>query len=821
MFWDILRRDVQHTVRLARKSPLFTFTAIAALALGIGANSAIFTAVQSMLLEPLPYRDAERLVMVWSSNVREGRDRNPVSPANFEDYASMTQSLDSLDYVLSFLNPIPVQGADATPLVQMMRVGPRVFEILGREPLLGRTIHPADRNVAVISHGLWDRLFGQDPSAVGRTITLVGNETLEIIGVMPPDFVFPYRTMLGVGGFGRALSADIWAPMPLEGPRMRTAEGLLVRNVHFLATVGRLKPGVSVEQAQADLRAVARRLEVAHPDTNTGWSATVVRLLDQTIGPVRPALVMLLVGVGVVLLMACINVASLTLARSVARGREFAVRAAVGASRGRLVQQAITEGILLAGLGALAGLIVVRWSVDALVALAPATLPRISEVTPDGRVVAFTLVVGLITGVIVGLLPALSASRVDVRHALDPARGTGRVSRHATRARAALVVAQVALALALAIAATLLGRSFVSVLSVDAGFNPANLLTMQINIPDRYTTPATRRAFYEEWFDRLERLPGVVAVGGTTRVPLGSGSVTSIISVEHRPADAEAPIEVEFRRAMRRYFDAMQIRVLRGRTFGVDDGPTAPPAAVVNGAFVRRVFPNEDPLGKRIRLGTSGDSPWLTIIGVVGDVRHGGLEEVPAPELYVDYRQNPPVGPFVVVRTAGEPAALASAVRAEARAFDASMPIYDLATMEDLRAAAVAERRFVSLLVGLFGALALVIALVGVYGVMTLMVTERTAELGVRMALGASRGAVLALVIGQAARLALIGAALGLGLAVALTPLLQTQLYGVTAHDPVTLAGVPAAMLTIALLSAWIPARRAMHVDPVQALRYD
>jgi putative ABC transport system permease protein len=821
MFWDNVRGDVQYTLRLARRSPIFTSAVVLTLALGIGANSAIFTAVKSMLLEPLPYRHAERLVMVWSHSVREGRDRNTISPANFSDYAAQSQTLESLDYLLSFLIPLPVRNVGDAAVVQMMRVGPRVFDILGRDALIGRTPRPGDQNVAVISHGLWTRLFGNDPSVVGRPLVLAGNETLSIIGVMPQDFVFPYRTMLTPGAFGRALSADVWAPMPMEGPRFRTAEGLLVRQVHFLAAVGRLRPGVSVEQAQADLRAVARQLEVAHPQTNTGWSATVVPLLDQTVGAIRPALMLLLTGVGVVLLMACINVASLTLARSVARQREMAVRAAVGAGRARLVQQSITEGLLLGGLGALASLIVVRWAVDALVAFAPLTLPRVAEVTPDTSVVAFTIIVGVLAGVLVGILPALSASRVDVRQAMDSVRGSGRASRAAVRARSSLVVAQIALAVTLSIAAALMLRSFLSVLAVNPGFNSDGLLTMQINIPDRFTTPESRRTFYEEWFDRLERIPGVVAVGGTTRVPLGSGNVTTVLAIEGRDSSSREPVEVEFRRSMRRYFDAMQMRIVRGRGFHVADGPGAPPVAVVNETFVRRIFPNEEPLGRRVRMGMSPDAPWLTIVGVVGDVRHGTLEEVPSPELYVDYRQNPPLGPFIVIRTIGDPAALAPLVRAEARAFDSTMPLYDIATMNELRGVAVAERRFTSLLVTVFGALAFATAIFGVYGLVTLTVTERTSEVGLRVALGAPRTAVLMLVMGQAARSAAAGAALGLVLALLTTPLLERELYGIGPRDLATLAGVPAILIAVALLAALIPAQRAAWIDPAQALRQD
>jgi len=820
MFWDTLREDVQFALRLARRSPLFTFTAIAALALGIGANSAMFTAVHHMLLAPLPYQEPERLAMVWSSNLREGRDRNSISPANFVDYAEMNRSFESMEYALSFLVPLAIRDQGDAAIVQMLRVGPRLFDLLGREPLLGRVIHPDDRDVAVISHSLWRRAFGADPSVLGRTIVLSGNETVSIIGVMPPDFVFPYRTMLGPAGFGRALTADIWAPMPLEGPRMRTPEGLLVRDMHGLAAVGRLKPGVSVEAARADLRSVARQLEAQYPASNTGWSATVVPLLDQTVGTIKPALALLLTGVGVVLLMACINVASLTLARSVGRQRELAVRAALGASRLRLIRQSLTEGMLLAIAGAAASLLVVRWSVDALVAIAPVTLPRIAEVRPDLTVVAFTLVVGMLTGAIVGFLPALTTSRVDLTHALQHAtRGAGRTSRAANRTRTTLVVVQVALAVTLTIGAALLLRSFASVTSVDPGFNPDHLLTLQVHVPDRHTTPDARRAFYGELFARLERIPGVMSVGGTTRVPLGSTNVTTMVTAEHSGSDPAAVHEVEFRRSMHNYFATMQMRVRRGRGFTEADGPGSAPAVVINETLARRVFAQQDPLGKRLRFGSDG--PWLTVIGVVDDVRHGSLEEVPAPEMYVDYRSNPPVGPFIVIRTAADPAALAAIVRSEARALDPTLALYDITPMSELRATSLAERRFVLLLVGLFGGLALVIAVVGVYGVINLTVTERTPELGVRVALGASRGAVLSLVLRQAASLAIAGAGIGLTIALAVTPLLRSQLYGVEPRDPATLVTVPLLLIAIALVAAWIPARRAMRVDPVSALRYE
>jgi predicted permease len=669
----------------------------------------------------------------------------------------------------------------------------------------------------VLSHGYWQRRFGGDPNIVGRTLA-IDNEPATIVGVMPPDFVFPYRGMVGPTGFTRTMQVDAWTTMLMTGPRMTDRSGRFVRNVHYLAAVGRLKPGTSVEQARAGMAAIAARLEQAYPDTNAGWTTTVTPLHEQVVGQVRPALLVLLAGVGVILLMACVNVANLVLARSASRQKELAVRAALGAGRWRLAQQALTESLLLAVGGGAVGLLVVRWGVQGLIALAPANLPRLQDVSPDWSVLLVTLAVAVLTGTLVGVVPALAAGRTDVAPALqDYSRGTvGSRARH--RTRTALVVTELALAVVLTVGAGLLLRSFNSVMTLDPGFRAEHLLTMQMTLPARVSTPDARRAYYAEWFQRLEALPGVTSVGGTTRIPLGSSSVTTSVQVESRPLPASELPEVEFRRAMHDYFETMGIPIKRGRGFTAEDGPNAAPVVVVNEAMARRVFGSGDPIGQHVRTGPNPSGPWSTVVGVIGDIRHAGLESDPAPELYVNYLANPPVAPFIALRTTGDPAMLAEAVRAEARAFDATLALYDIRTMEQIRSESVAERRFLLLLIGAFGVLALVLAAVGVYGVMALVVSERTQEMGVRLALGAAPVEVLGMVVRQAVALAALGVVAGVAVAAALSPLLASQVFGVPPLDPVTYGAVPLLLVGVATVAALVPGRRAMRIDPVRAM---
>ncbi len=826
MFWDTLRSDIRHTLRMAVKTPLFTTLTILALALGIGATSAIFAVVNGVLLRSLPYQDTGRLVNVWSNATLEKRPRNPISPANFQDFERMNKTLDALGGYYTFVTPQKLLSDTGSEVAFSVLVTPNLFSVLGRTAALGRALGPQDvPGVAVLSDGYWKRRFGADPAIVGKMLNLVPNP-VQIVGVMPPDFVFPYGGMLGPSGFTRVTQVDMWTPITYSGPqaqnhRMLTQQGQLTRNTHWFGAIGKLKPGVSPEAAEADFKTVAAQLEQSYPDTNKGWSATVVPTMEQAVGAIRSALLILLAGIGCVLLMASVNVANLMLARSIAREKELATRAALGAGQGRLARQLLTESVLFALAGGLVGMLIMRWGVQGLVALAPADLPRMNEVSVDFRVVLITAVTTMITGVLVGLLPALSTAGISPQATLqDHSRGTvgGAVRR---RARATLVVAEVALAVALTTGAGLLIRSFLSVMSVNPGFETEHLLTWQMNIPDRLRTPEERLAFYRDFFARMEALPGVVQVGGTTRIPLGSTSVTTSVQIDGKPVPAAELPEVQFRRSMHNYFSAMGIPIVKGRGFSLDDGPTAPPIVVINQTMARRLFANEDPIGQRVRMGPSGTGPWSTIVGIIGDIRHGGLEEEPQPEMYITYLQNPPVSPFIVIRATGDPAGLVETVKSEARSIDKDLPLIEMRTMTTLRSEAMAQRRFILVLVAAFGALALGLAAIGVYGVMSLVVSERTREVGVRLALGANPLEVLRMILRQALTLAGSGAIIGALAAAALTPLMASQLFGVAPIDPTTFAFVPLLLLLIGAIAAIVPARRAMRVDPLTALRYE
>ncbi len=827
MLWETLRSDVRHTLRLAIKTPLFTALTVLALALGIGATTAIFAVVNGVLLRSLPYRDDGRLVNLWSYNTKENLPRNPLSPANFLDFQKMNTTLDGLEGYFTFVTPAQMQTDAGTEVTYTLFVTPNMFNMLGRSAAIGRAFALGEENsVVVLSDGYWRRRFGADPNIVGKTITL-NAQPFQVIGVMPPDFVFPYPGMLGPSGFTRVASIDAWLPIAFSGPmaavnRMVNAHGQIVRNVHWFGAIGRLKAGVAPERAEADLKTIAGQLEQSYPATNKGWSATVVRSMDQSVGSIRPALMVLLAGIAFVLIMASVNVANLLLARSIAREKELATRAALGAARSRIVKQLLTESVLFAFAGGLVGMIVMWWTVRGLIALAPAGIPRINEVSIDWRVLLAASVTTIGTGILVGILPALSSASVNPQASLqDASRGTvgGALRR---RMRSALVVAEVALAVAITTGAVLLLRSFVSVTNINPGFETSQLLTWQINLPQRLTNATDRLAFYREFFARMEALPGVVSVGGTTRVPLGSTSVSTTVQIEGRPVPVAELPEVQFRRAMHDYFETMGIPLRSGRHFDRNDGPTAPPVAIINETMARTLWPGQDPIGQHVRTGPAATGPWTTIVGVVGDIRHGGLEAAPQPEYYITYQQGaPPVGPFIVLRTTGDPSLLAETVRAEARSIDKNLPIYDMRTMTTLRSEAVSTRRFILLIVGAFGALALGLAAIGVYGVMSLIVSERTREVGVRLALGAEPSQLLRMIVLQAAKLAGLGVVIGLAIALPLAPLLDSQLYGVRSFDPMTFITVPLLLLFIAAMAALVPARKAMRIDPLAALRID
>ena len=817
MNWQSVGADVRYAGRMFLRNPVFTTLAVAALALGIGANTAIFTIVNGVLLKPLPYAQPRDLVMVWSTNAIEQREQEVVAPLDFLDYRKAGAFAD-MQAAYSFIVGAALRSDAGTEQIIVTAVTPGMFEMLGRQPVLGRTFRQEEVQTAVIlGNRFWRARLGGDPGVIGRVLT-IQDQPRTVVGVMPPDFVFPYRSMLGPSGFSRSSDVEAWLPLEFVNSNSRaTGVASLTRGVRFLSVVGRLKPGATLAQANAELSGIGRQLASTYPDTNRAIGASVVSLHEQAVGALRPALVLLLGGVGFVLLMACVNLANLLLARSSARQTEMAIRSALGAGRRRLIMQTLVESTLLATMAGAVALAIVIAGMSALLALAPGDMPRIGEVRPDVTVLLFTFALSLITGLAIGIVPALTASRPELQSSLKASgRGTT-AGRGQRRLRSALVVAEVGLAVVLTLGTGLLMRSFLSVMAIDPGFRPDNLLTLQIAVPQSYQTPDHRRALYATLFSRLDALPGVSSVGGTTRLPLGSTNVSTKVDVEGRHLPPGEWPEVEFRRALHDYFSAMGIPIVRGRGFNESDGPTSLPVIVINQTMARQLFGNDDPLGRRLRLGAA--SPWSTIVGVIGDVRHSGLEAAPAPEMYVPGHVTPPTNPFIVIRTSGDPAALAATVRAEVQAVDRAIAAYDIKTMTQIRSESVSQRRFVLMLVSAFGVLALVMAGVGVYGVMALIVSERTAEIGIRLALGAQPGAVLRLMVTQGIALACFGVAAGLLSASALLPLLRTQLFGVGVLDPPTLIGIPLLLIAIAAAACYLPARRAMKIDPVNALR--
>lgn len=820
MSWSAIVVDLRYAVRTFVRTPVFTSLTVIALGLGIGANSAIFSVVRGVLLKPLPFAEPHRLVMVWDDNTREGVRQYPLSPGNFLDVKAAARTVDRLEAMYSFLISPTLQTNTGTERLVAAGMTPGMFELLGRTAALGRALQESDRNgVIVLSDGCWRRRFGADPGAIGRKLSIDG-EVATVVGVMPPDFHFPAKSMLGPSGFAPAVEPEAWIPIDLTGPQF-VQNGQVARVPHFLSAVGRLAPNATVDEAREELGALVDGLERRFPDVNRGLKANVVALHDQAVGRVRPALALLLAGVGLVLLMACVNVAGLLLARSSARQKEMAVRTALGAGRRRLIGQMLVESLSLSSCAGAVGLALGWACVRVLVAMAPPDLPRVDEIRLDGTAVVFTALIALIAGVVVGMVPAFAVRGGNIQRALkDAPRGlTSGVSR--SRMRTGLVVIEIGLAMLLTIGAGLLTRSFQTLLDVDPGFRAENLLTLQIQLPNTVNSPEARRAFYATLFDRVDSLPGVAASGGTTRLPLGSTNVSTRVTIEGRQNESNGMPEVEMRRAVHNYFRAMGMNVVRGRTFTRDDLPGGSPVVVVNETMARRLWPHEDPVGKRFKMGADPATPWSTVIGVVGDVRHAGLDAVPSPEFYVWYLQGPPTAPFLVVRTQGEPQALVESLRATLKAVDKDLAVHDIRPMTAVRAASVAERRFVLLLAAAFGLLALVSAAVGVYGVMALIVGERTQEMGIRLALGAEPVQVLALVLREGGALAAAGIATGLAVALVLTPAMASQLYGVGPNDPVTLLVAPALLFGVALLACLVPARRAMKVDAVTTLRYE
>ena len=806
---DALLQDVRYGLRRLRAAPAFAATVILTLALGIGANTAIFSVVNALLLRPLPYAEPGRLVTIEHRYPGLDDMKAPVSAAGFADYQANTRSFAAMAVETGW-GP-NLTGVGEPERLTGARVSGRFFPTLGVAPLLGRALRPDEdqpgRNqVVVLSHGLWLRLFGGEPGAVGRTMQLNG-ESYEVVGVMPPGF----RDF-----FNRR--AELWTPLAL--PPDRYTDGQWTNE--WLNLVARLKPGVTEEQARTEMRTHADALRQRFPDDFPDrWSLLVTSLAEKGSGDTRPALLVLLGAVGFVLLIACANVANLLLARGASRMREVAVRSALGAPRRALVRQLLVESLLLALAGGLAGLLVGAAAVRALVAWNPGDLPWASDIRVDGLVLAFTAGVAVLTGILFGLVPAVQTSRSDLQTVIKEGGRGVHAERGGRTLRRALVVAEVALALVLLAGSGLLLKSFARLQRVDPGFVPERLLTFAVALPAaRYPSDTQRIAFFDQLFPRLAALPGVRAAGGTSVLPFGGNWSTGSFTVEgFTPAEDEPGPWGDIRIVSPDFLQALGAPLRRGRHLTPDDGPGRPRVAVVDEEMVRRYWPDADPIGKRITFGPDSAPAWIEIVGVVGHTMHEGLDADARVQLYLPYAQRNPGQLTVALRTTGDPARLTAAARSAVRAIDPDQPIANVRTMEELVDTSLGGRRLAAVLLAVFAGVALLMAAVGIYGVMSFAVAQRTRELGVRVALGASRASVLRLVVRQGMGLVLLGVAIGAAGALGLTRLIASQLYAVRSTDPATFGLVALALVATALVAILVPAARAMRLDPVAALR--
>jgi putative ABC transport system permease protein len=818
-----LWQDVRYAIRMLAKRPGFTVIAVITLALGIGANSAIFSVVHAVLLRPLPFERPEELVRLTSEfqnlNVRDAG----LSVPELYDYRERAGVFDAVSgvYPLS----ANITWVDQPERVEALLVDVNYFSLLGVNAQLGRVFQPEDyqpgiTEVAVISDALWRRRYGADPDVCGKQFRL-DNDMYTVIGVMPRDFRHP----------GRAIQTEVevWAPSGWSASPFAPDPP---RGAYFLqGAIARLKPGVTLAAAQRRISEMARELRndypKDYPETN-GWQPRVIGLQDSLVGNVRDALLILFGAVGLVLLIACANVANLLLVRASARQREIAIRRALGASRSRLIRQMLTESVLLAMAGGVLGLLVAVWGVEALVSFSPTNISRLGDIGLDRNVLVFTIAVSLVTGLVFGLVPAIQASNPNLQETLkDAARGAiGSASRN--RMRNLLVVSEFALALMLLIAASLLIRSFWHLQNVDTGFDSKNVLTAQMwlpqpNLPETgpYFKHAARVALYKQVIDRVSNLPGVERAAGLNLVPLSGSSSNVPFTVEGQPPDTPVNLAKSFT-VSTGYFDTLRIRLLKGRLFAETDDEKAPRVAVISQAMAERVFPGADPIEKRIKFGgPQSQAPWLTIIGVVKDVKSEGLDKEERPQLYRPLLQASNLNFALVIRAATDPAALADGVRREVQSLDADLPVFAFRTMDELVASVVSDRRFAMVLLGVFAALALVLSAVGIYGVMSYSVTQRTHEIGVRMALGASSSDVLRLIFAQASRLVFLGTVIGLAGAIAATRFLRFLLFAVTPTDLATFAAITPLLGLVALAACYFPARRATRVDPMVALHYE
>jgi putative ABC transport system permease protein len=786
--------------------------------LGIGANTAIFSVLNAVVLRPLPYADPDRLVMIWETVA--GNDKRSAAPGNFTDWRAQNTSFSEM--AATFHGNFNLTGEGEPERINGSTVTSNLMRTLGVSAALGRTFQPdddehQDRRLVILSDGLWQRRFGADKGMVGRDIT-IDESSYSVVGVMPPGFKYPVQSELWVLGRDRnAVSMSLIAQFPRNDWNHE-------RDAHFISVVGRLKPGVTLAQAQSDIAGIARRLEHDFPQTNTGLGSNVISLHTQIVGDVKTLLTILVGAVALVLLIACSNVASLLLARAANRDREFAIRRAVGASRWRLARQLLTESVVLSLLGGLAGLALSIWAVGLFIKLSPGNIPRLNEASVDLRLLGFTFLISLLTGIAFGLWPALQAVGASLNQSLKEAGSKASQGKRRRRSRSVLIVIELALAQVMLVGAGLLVLSYVRVTQMNPGFNGDQVLTAKIApAASKYPDSNSRRQFYSQVIEGLQAVPGVTSVGMVMNLPLSGSSMNRGFKVEGRPdPKADENVAMDYQVVSRDYFSTLGVPVIRGRGFVASDTESSPRVIVINDAMARRFWPNEDPVGKRMAIGESSkDSSWRTIVGIVGNVRHASLTEDPVPTAFIDYRQDLESWSRMafVLKTGTEPASLANAVRSSLVAIDPQQPVYAIEPMENLLATSVAPRRFVMSLIGLLALIALILAMVGIYSVISFSVSERTREIGIRMALGAKRRDVLSMVLGQGMRVAVLGIIVGLAIAIALTRLLATLLFEVSATDPATFILVGAMLNLVSLLACYFPARRATRVDPLVALK--
>ena len=800
-----LGQDVRYGARTLRKAPGFAAVAILTLALGIGATTAIFSVVYGVVIRPLPYTDADRLVVFQGTHPEFGANPFASSMLDFVDWEEQATSFEAMSQFVRWT--FNLTRRDVPERLLGGRVSGSFFPLLGTPALFGRTLGPEDDRpgnefVVVLGYGLWQRVFAADAAIVGQAVTLNGRPHT-IVGVMPAAFRFPEEDI------------EIWAPL---GDQLGTSE----RGSRFLLSAARLRGGVSLGEGQREMDVISERLAQDFPDTNTDWGVRVVSAHETLVGEIRPALLALLGAVGVMLMIACANVGSLLLARASAREREFAIRAAIGAGRGRLLRQFVAESLLLSVLGGSLGIVWAYWSIRVLTTRLIATMPRLDEVDIDFTVCVFTVAVSLATTMVFGVLSAVQASRASLNQSL--VEGGRTPSAAGGGLRGALVVAQVALAVVLLISGGLLLRSFSSLLAVNPGFDPRNVLHLSVFLgPPAYRTVPSQKTYVAEALRRVQRLPGIATVGSVTQLPIVDGHASLSFQIEGRPVPAADAPSASYSAVSAQYFETMGIPVVRGRGIERRDTEDSQLVAVVNENMASRFWANDDPVGKRFRWAReSDDQGWLTIVGVVGDIKSGGLDKNEPPTVYAPYRQRA----FswlrwtsLVIRTESEPRSQIASVRGQLLEIDPNQPVNSIGTLEQTVDSSVAQRRLNTMLISLFAAAAALLAAIGIYGIVSYYVVRRTREIGLRRALGATHRDVIRLVVRQGLALTVAGVVLGLAGALAVTRSLESLLFGVTPTDIATFVTVPLLLVLVALLASCVPARRATHVDPLIALR--